>query len=41
MSNWEQDYPPEELENGCIYCGEPSKGIYCNKDCKKAYEAEN
>lgn len=35
------EYPPEELEGGCIYCGEPCKKYYCNTDCKKAYEAEN
>ncbi len=35
------DYPPEELENECDYCGKPSRDRYCNKECKKAYEADN
>lgn len=35
------DYPPEEREKECLYCGEPCDGNYCNKGCKKAYEAEN
>lgn len=36
-----REYPPEPLEDGCIYCGEPCKGHYCDSACKKAYEAEN
>ena len=35
------EYPPEELENNCIYCGEDCNSQYCSKECKKAYESEN
>jgi|SanBayMetagenome_1026888.scaffolds.fasta_scaffold11220_2 hypothetical protein len=37
--SWE--YPPEEKECICRFCGEESEGTYCNKECKKAYESEN
>ena len=35
------EYPAEELENECRFCGEESEKTYCNKECKKAYESEN
>lgn len=31
----------EELEDECVYCGEPCNGTYCDKECKKAYEQDN
>ncbi len=33
--------PPEDKENECAYCGEPSEGRYCSNDCKKGYESDN
>ena len=33
--------PPEELENECSFCGEPSEKTYCSSECRKAYESEN
>ena len=33
--------PPEELENECSFCGEPSTKTYCSSECRKAYESEN
>ena len=33
--------PPEELDNECLYCGEPCDKSYCDKNCKKAYEQDN
>lgn len=35
------DYPPEELENECGFCGEPCKDRFCNKECEMAYIADN
>jgi hypothetical protein len=35
------EYPLEELENECAYCGQECEKTYCNKECKKAYESEN
>ena len=35
------EYPLEELENECRFCGEESEKTYCNEECKKAYESEN
>ena len=29
---------PEEPENCCLYCGEPTEKEFCDKQCKKAYE---
>ena len=23
----------EELENECVYCGEPCERLFCNKEC--------
>jgi hypothetical protein len=39
MDTWNN--PPEELEDDCKFCGEPSNGRYCSSECKKAYESEN
>jgi hypothetical protein len=36
--NWE--YPPEELENECAFCGEPCGKEFCSKACKKANEED-
>ena len=36
-----RDYPPEEKECTCRYCGEESDGEFCNGECAKAYESEN
>lgn len=35
------EYPSEDLEKNCAYCGEECSGTYCSKDCQKAYQAEN
>jgi len=32
---------PDQLENECLYCGEPCEKTYCNSECRKAYECEN
>lgn len=37
--NW--DYPPEEKECTCRYCGEDSEEEFCNRECAKAYETDN
>lgn len=37
----DSEYPPEELENNCDYCGEPCEGRFCNSDCKKAHQYDN
>ncbi len=34
-------YPRKELEDKCLYCNEDCERSFCNKGCKKAYEAEN
>lgn len=26
----------EDLDNNCGYCGEPTDGYYCDKNCEKA-----
>jgi len=39
--NWKQQEPPSELEDRCIYCGEPCENRYCSRECKKADESEN
>jgi hypothetical protein len=39
--NWKQKTPPQERENECAYCYEPTDKTYCSKECKKAYEQEN
>lgn len=31
------DYPPEEKENECEYCGEPCDNHFCNRECEKAH----
>jgi len=36
-----KEYPPESLENECLFCGEECKEQFCSKECKKAYESEN
>jgi len=35
------EYPPEEKENTCGFCGEESDGEFCDSNCKKAYKSEN
>jgi len=35
------NYPQDELEDECDFCGEPCNGHYCSIECKKAYESEN
>ena len=40
-NHWREETPPDDLEDECIFCGEPCDGLYCSKECKKAYEAEN
>ena len=35
------EYPSEELENECLYCGEECEKTYCDKECRKAYEQDN
>ena len=39
--NWKQETPPQEQENDCAFCGEPTENTYCSRECKKAYEQEN
>lgn len=36
-----REYPPEEFENQCAFCGEECNGSFCSKECKKAYEHDN
>ena len=36
-----REYPPEEKENQCGFCGEDSDGKFCCKECEKAYKSEN
>lgn len=33
-----RQYPPEDLENTCNYCGENCAKEFCDNNCKKAYE---
>lgn len=40
MTDW-NDYPQEEKECTCKYCGEDSDAEFCSKECAKAYEADN
>ena len=40
MTDW-NDYPQEEKECTCKYCGEDSDAEFCDKECAKAYEADN
>ncbi len=35
------EYPPEECENECGYCGDECNGEFCSKSCSKAYKSEN
>lgn len=32
-----REYPEEELEDECGYCGEHCDGYFCNSNCKLAY----
>jgi hypothetical protein len=36
-----REYPPEEYENECGYCGEECNGEFCSKSCRRGYECEN
>jgi hypothetical protein len=36
-----REYPPEELENDCKYCGEPCENQFCDRDCRKGYHYDN
>ena len=40
MTDW-NDYPQEEKECTCKYCGEDSEKEFCNRERAKAYEADN
>lgn len=40
MTDW-NDYPQEEKECTCKYCGEGSDAEFCNGECAKAYEVDN
>jgi hypothetical protein len=40
MTDW-NDYPPEEKECTCKYCGEDSDREFCSKECAKAYKSDN
>lgn len=35
------EYPPEEKENECAFCGYECVGEFCSSECKKAYLSEN
>lgn len=39
MTDW--NYPPEEKNCTCKYCGEDSEEEFCNRDCAKGYEGDN
>lgn len=30
--------PPAELENECLYCGNPCENNFCSSYCKRGYE---
>lgn len=36
-----REYPPEEKENKCAFCGDDCSGEFCSSECKKAYLSEN
>lgn len=36
-----REYPPQEKENHCGFCGEDCEGEFCDSNCKKAYLNEN
>lgn len=40
MTDW-NDYPPEEKECTCKYCGEDSHEDFCSSECLKAYKSDN
>jgi hypothetical protein len=40
MTDW-NDYPPEEKECTCKYCGEDSDTDFCSSECLKAYKSDN
>jgi hypothetical protein len=40
-TEWWDGYPPEQKECTCRYCGEDSENEFCNKECAKAYKADN
>jgi len=35
------DYPTEEMEHECNFCGVECEGEYCSRQCRRAYESEN
>ena len=39
MDAWEN--LPEEQNNECEFCGEICEKQYCNKECQRAYIADN
>lgn len=34
---WKLASPEEEPENECEMCGEPCEGMFCSKDCERAW----
>jgi hypothetical protein len=38
---WKTEVPPDIPDNNCNYCGEPCEKEFCNKECYKAYVADN
>lgn len=38
--DWKNDFP-EEQTNECDFCGESCEDNFCNRDCQKAYIADN
>lgn len=34
--DYNQNPPEDEHKNKCIYCGEPCKNDFCNRECYKA-----
>ena len=33
--NWKQETPPQEQENDCAYCGEPTEKLIVQRSVKK------
>ena len=36
-----ENYPPEDKDNECAFCGHACEKEFCSKDCEKAYLSEN
>lgn len=36
IDTYNNERPLEEKQ--CAFCGEPSEGTFCSKDCRKGYE---